>query len=310
MMNALRDIVQHNLLVKICALVIAILLWLYVMNDQNPAIEGSYSIPVSMADAPDGYRMHASAETVTIRVRAPRSAFVAADRGDFHAKLNFADYAEGDKNYPVETTIPYGFELISTSPDKITVSLDRIVQKSFKVDVMTSGTPASGVAVDKISQTVAAATVEGPRSEVDRVTRIVAHVNLGGQGQDFSVAAPLLAMNSDGRESSEVVVSPSQTEIAVKLARGLTRKVVEIKVKAQSDLSPNLKLEGITAAPARIEIAGAEDVLKSITSIDTEELSLADVKENETRRVQLRLPAGVTVTDPNVTVEIKVGAMK
>ena len=82
MMNALRDIVQHNLLVKICALVIAILLWLYVMNDQNPAIEGSYSIPVSMADAPDGYRMHASAETVTIRVRAPRSAFVAADRGD------------------------------------------------------------------------------------------------------------------------------------------------------------------------------------------------------------------------------------
>ena len=157
MMNALRDIVQHNLLVKICALVIAILLWLYVMNDQNPAIEGSYSIPVSMADAPDGYRMHASAETVTIRVRAPRSAFVAADRGDFHAKLNFADYAEGDKNYPVETTIPYGFELISTSPDKITVSLDRIVQKSFKVDVMTSGTPASGVAVDKISQTVAAA---------------------------------------------------------------------------------------------------------------------------------------------------------
>ena len=297
MMNALRDIVQHNLLVKICALVIAILLWLYVMNDQNPAIEGSYSIPVSMADAPDGYRMHASAETVTIRVRAPRS-------------LNFADYAEGDKNYPVETTIPYGFELISTSPDKITVSLDRIVQKSFKVDVMTSGTPASGVAVDKISQTVAAATVEGPRSEVDRVTRIVAHVNLGGQGQDFSVAAPLLAMNSDGRESSEVVVSPSQTEIAVKLARGLTRKVVEIKVKAQSDLSPKLKLESITAAPTRIEIAGAEDVLKSITSIDTEEISLADVKENETRRVQLRLPAGVTVTDPNVTVEIKVGAMR
>ena len=197
MMNALRDLLQHNLLVKICALIIAIVLWLYVMNDQNPAIEGSYSVPVSMADAPDGYRMHTSAETVTIRVRGPRSAFVAADRGDFHAKLNFADYAEGDKSYAVETSIPYGFELISTSPDKITVSLDRVVQKSFKVDVMTSGTPASGVAVDKISQSIAAATIEGPHSEVNRVTRIVAHVNLDGQGQDFSVVAPLLALNSD-----------------------------------------------------------------------------------------------------------------
>jgi len=245
MMNALRDIVQHNLLVKICALVIAILLWLYVMNDQNPAIEGSYSIPVSMADAPDGYRMHASAETVTIRVRAPRSAFVAADRGDFHAKLNFADYAEGDKNYPVETTIPYGFELISTSPDKITVSLDRIVQKSFKVDVMTSGTPASGVAVDKISQTVAAATVEGPRSEVDRVTRIVAHVNLGGQGQDFSVAAPLLAMNSDGRESAAEhnrrELERLHPQLAADLGKGLIQGTSQYFAKKMRIIKVHLK---------------------------------------------------------------------
>ncbi|MFC2341903.1 MAG: YbbR-like domain-containing protein [Selenomonas artemidis] len=310
MMTDLRNMLQHNLPMKILALVIAIVLWLYVMNDQNPAIEGSYSVPVSMADAPEGYQIHAGTDTVTIRVRGPRSLFVAADRGDFHAKLNFTDYAEGEKLYAVETTVPNGFELIGTSPDKISVTLDRIVQKTFKVEVLSSGTPASGAAVDQITQSTDAATVEGPRAAVDHVTRIVAHVNLGGQGQDFSVIAPLLALNGDGREASDVTVAPDQTEIAVKLAKGLSRKIVEIKVKSRSDLPPTMKLESISADPTRIEIAGAEDVLKSIASIETEELSLADVKENETRRVKLRLPAGVTVTDPNVTVEIKVGAMK
>lgn len=310
MMTGLRNMLQHNLLVKILALAVAVVLWLYVMNDQNPSIESSYSVPVSMDGAPDGYQMHAADDTVTIRVRGPRSLFVAADRGDFHAKLNFADYAEGEKLYAVEASVPYGFELVSVSPDKIAVTLDRVVQKTFKVDLATGGSPASGLAVDKITQADAAATVEGPRPLVERVTRITAHVNLGGQTQDFSVTAPLVAVSGDGREVAGLTVTPDQTEISVKFARGLSRKVVEIKVKARSDLPPQFKLESLAAEPGRIEIAGAEDVLKSITSIETEELSLSDVKKNETRRAQLRLPEGVTVTDPNVTVEIKVGAMQ
>ena len=48
----------------------------------------------------------------------------------------------------------------------------------------------------------------------------------------------------------------------------------------------------------------------AITSIGTEEFSLSDVHETEKRQVKLRLPAGVTVTDPNVTVEVKVGDMR
>ena len=61
--------------------------------------------------------------------------------------------------------------------------------------------------------------------------------------------------------------------------------------------------------PARIEIAGAEDVISKISMIGTEAFSLADVRATEKREVRLQLPEGVTVTNPNVTVEIKVGAL-
>ena len=83
-----------------------------------------------------------------------------------------------------------------------------------------------------------------------------------------------------------------------------------MRAKPQSNLSPQLKLEGITVDPMRIEIAGAENVVSKITSIETEEFSLADVRETQKRQVKLVLPDGVTVADPNVTVEIKVGAMR
>ena len=299
MMTKLRNAVQHNLPAKILALLVAVVLWLYVMNDQNPAIEGNYTVPVTIENAPDGYQINAAADTVTIRVRGARSLFVAADRSDFHASVRLSDFVEGEKAYTVETSIPYGFELVSVSPDKISVTLDRIVQK-----------PVSGYTVDKITQANETATVEGPRSLVDRVVHIAGHISLAGQSGDFSVHTSLHAIDADGREVSGVALLPESTDVSVRLARGLSRKVVEVQARPRSDLAPHLRLEGITVEPARIEIAGPEDVIGKITSIGTEEFSLSDVHETEKRQVKLRLPAGVTVTDPNVTVEVKVGDMR
>ena len=310
MMTRLRSIVQHNLPAKIAALIVAVVLWLYVMNDQNPAIDGSYTVPVTIENAPNGYLMNAADDTVTIRVRGSRSLFVSADASDFHARVNLSDFIEGDKLYAVETVIPYGFELVSVSPDKIDVNLDRMVQKTFKAALTVGGSPASGFTVDKVTQENEAVTVEGPRSLVNQVAHIAGHINLSGQSSDYTATVPLFALNSDGREVAGITLTPSATEISVKLVRGLTRKVVEVQAHPQSDLAPNLKLEGVTVEPARIEIAGTEDVVSKITSIGTEEFSLAQVRETEKRQVKLVLPAGVTAADSNVTVEIKGGAMQ
>ena len=310
MMTRLRSIVQHNLPAKIAALIVAVVLWLYVMNDQNPAIDGSYTVPVTIENAPNGYLMNAADDTVTIRVRGSRSLFVSADASDFHARVNLSDFIEGDKLYAVETVIPYGFELVSVSPDKIDVNLDRMVQKTFKAALTVGGSPASGFTVDKVTQENEAVTVEGPRSLVNQVAHIAGYINLSGQSSDYTATVPLFALNSDGREVAGITLTPSATEISVKLVRGLTRKVVEVQAHPQSDLAPNLKLEGVTVEPARIEIAGTEDVVSKITSIGTEEFSLAQVRETEKRQVKLVLPAGVTAADSNVTVEIKVGAMQ
>jgi len=309
MMTRLRGVVQHNLPVKIAALIVAVVLWLYVMNDQNPAIDGGFPVPVTIENAPEGYQLSSDTDKVTIRVRGPRSLFVSADSSDFHARVNLADFAEGERAYTVEASVPYGFELVSISPDKMTINLDRMIEKTLKASLTIGGAPASGYTVDKVIQADEAVKVQGPRSLVDQVVHVVGHINLSGQSSDDIAQVSFIALNTDGREVVGVTLVPSSTEVTVKLARGLTRKVVEVQPRPRSDLAPNLKLEGVTVTPARIEIAGAEDVISKISMIGTEEFSLADVRATEKREVRLQLPEGVTVTNPNVTVEIKVGAM-
>ena len=83
-----------------------------------------------------------------------------------------------------------------------------------------------------------------------------------------------------------------------------------MQAKPRSDLPPQLKLESVTVQPARIEITGTKEALDKVTGIETEAFSLADVKESGTQQVKLHLPAGVTATNPTVTVEIKVGPMQ
>ena len=309
MMTRLRGVVQHNLPVKIAALIVAVVLWLYVMNDQNPAIDGGFPVPVTIENAPEGYQLSSDTDKVTIRVRGPRSLFVSADASDFHARVNLADFAEGERAYTVEASVPYGFELVSISPDKMTINLDRMIEKTLKASLTIGGAPASGYTVDKVIQADEAVKVQGPRSLVDQVVHVVGHINLSGQSSDDIAQVSFIALNTDGREVVGVTLVPSSTEVTVKLARGLTRKVVEVQPHPLSDLAPNLKLEGVTVTPARIEIAGAEDVISKISMIGTEAFSLADVRATEKREVRLQLPEGVTVTNPNVTVEIKVGAL-
>jgi len=309
MMTRLRGVVQHNLPVKIAALIVAVVLWLYVMNDQNPAIDGGFPVPVTIENAPEGYQLSSDTDKVTIRVRGPRSLFVSADASDFHARVNLADFAEGERAYTVEASVPYGFELVSISPDKMTINLDRMIEKTLKASLTIGGAPASGYTVDKVIQADEAVKVQGPRSLVDQVVHVVGRINLSGQSSDDIAQTSFIALNTDGREVVGVTLVPSSTAVTVKLARGLTRKVVAVQPHPRSDLAPNLKLEGVTVTPARIEIAGAEDVISKISMIGTEEFSLADVRATEKREVRLQLPKGVTVTDPNVTVEIKVGAL-
>ena len=225
---------------------------------------------------------------------------------DYSRYLRY-NVSEGE-NDRYQASVKAGISWMNTTQTALSSMED--IQKTFKAELTLSGSPATGFTVDKVAQASEAATVEGPRSLVNQVVHIVGHINLNGQSSNYNSTVTLFALNAEGREVSGITLTPPSTEVTVNLARGLSRKVVEVQAKAQSDLPPQLKLEGITVEPSRIEIAGAEDVIRKITSIATEEFSLSHVRETEQRQVRLALPEGVTVTDPNVTVEIKVGAMQ
>ena len=307
MIARFRNLVQHNLAAKIVAVLVAVILWGYVMNDQNPSIEGSFNAQVKLINVPDGYKVTQSTETIKITVKGPRSLFAANGDKNFQAHVDMQAAKSGKGSYKVKVDMPQGFELVEVQPDTVDVELDPIVRRKVRADISVNGSPASGVTVAKVSQASAEVMIEGPSKAVSEVERVIGYVGLTNKNDvDFALQVPLTAINNDGREVQGIKIQPATMYVAVQMARGLTKKIVSIRPVTDNDLPQNLELVSMKPNPLQIEIAGAENIISNLTTVSTEKISLADVVGNTDKTVKLALPPGVTVTNHDVLVRIVV----
>jgi YbbR domain-containing protein len=308
MMLRLQNIFQRNLVAKIIALLAAVILWSYVMNDQNPATDSTFTVQLTALNAPDGYKISYDNEKIKLKVKAPRSLFINLNEKDFKAYVDLKGLDAGTHQVDVKTSLPQGMELVEADPEQVMVTLDRIVSRKIKTEFIVSGAAGPDATVAHVKPDVEYVTIEGPESAVQTVSRVIGYVGLSGNTNDFQLQVPLTAINSDGREVSGVTVTPGNASVTVQMARGLNKKIVLIQPQVKQDLGEDYELVKVSTDPAKIEIAGDAKALAAMNSVSTEEISLADVKKTTDKAVRLTLPEGVTVTNQTVNVHIEVRA--
>ena len=297
---------RKNLPEKCLALVVAIGCWIFVMNDQNPQIENTYTVPISITNAPEGYQISKDVENVKMRVRAPRSLFSNIDETNFKAYVDLHGVDSGMQELQIQTVLPSGFELVSLGPTKITLNVDKIEQKQVPVRLNLSGIPGDGKVVASVDQSLQDITVEGPVSILNQVTAAVGYIGVNGNTENFSVTVPLIAVNDKDKEIEGIHLLPKTVDVSIILARGLNTKVIDIKPTLMSDLPNDYILKSVRVEPEKIEVSGNIDIIGNMTYLSTENISLAEMSAPTKKTVKLVIPDGVTasVQEAVVTVEI------
>ena len=113
-MTQILDIFRRNLLKKLIALVAAFFMWVFVMADQDPEIEGVYNVPLTISNAPYEFIALYEDKTVQIETRAPRSNFAKYDANAFRVYANLENLSEGEYQITPQVVMPQGFELIES----------------------------------------------------------------------------------------------------------------------------------------------------------------------------------------------------
>jgi len=306
MIGRLKRIVQYNFMAKALSLLASIILWAIVMNEQNPTIEWDFDLPLNYGSMPKGYKVTRSADHVHVKVRGKRSTIMETDTNQFHAELDLNGLEEGTFPVPVRVKVPQGIEEVEINPQSVDVTLDPFMEKQMRVEIVTTGTPAKGVTLGRVFQENVVITLAGPSSVVSQVARVVGYVSLDEKRDDFSQKVALIPINEEGKEIDGVRVFPSVTGVDVDLARSFVKKNVTIEPVTEANLPLGYALGKITVVPISIEITGEVELVSSLNTVRTEQISLENETATFTRNVHLVLPQGVTVSNSEVTVTVEV----
>lgn len=297
---------KKNLLQKIIALVVAIGCWFFVMNDQNPQIENTYTVPITVLNLPSGYAVSKDTEQAKITVKAPRTLFSSLDPNSIKVFIDLNHVDTGTHDLQLQTVLPSGFELISVEPGKITVNVERIEEKTVPVKINISGAPGDGKVVAKTNLSMQNVKVQGPTSIINEVTGVIGFLNVAGNSTDNTFDVNLVAVNDENQEISGVKILPGSIEVGVTFAKGLNTKIVDVKPTVKGDLPDNYILKSYSIDPDKIEISGQDNVLSSVSYVPTQQIPLANITKPTTLSVKLDVPKDISAPDVTVKVYIDV----
>ena len=304
MLEQIKQAFQRNKLQKVIALFSAIALWFFVMDTQNPVINGSYDVPVSVTNIPSGYKPVYVEQNISVRLSAPRSYFIDYGVNNIRAFANLQNYsAEGEYEVPVEASFPKGFELDSVSPEKIHVQLDPFIEKQMPAELIVTGAPVENAIVKSMEKSSEQLTLIGPKTAVMRVERTIGYIGLNGNSETFEILVPMTAIDGDGREVRGVRVAPSVITVKVEIANELQKKTVPIV--ANVSVPDGREISEMIISPQEVEIIGREEILSSIDSIQTEPLNFFVNAKTFIGKLKLDLPDGITASKNEVDITCK-----
>lgn len=306
MMNRIQSIFRHNLPAKILALLGAVVLWFFVMNDQNPSVNSTFTVPVYTINGPDGYTVKLNPRDVTVKVKAPRASFTATKPDDFKAYVDLEDAVEGTNKLKVRTVVPQGFEVVDISDEIIEVTMEALVEKQLAVNVQVTGNTGAHSALDKIIPEKDSVKVTGPRTNVERVNRVVGYLNLANNTSDFTIKVKLTPVDVDGNIVDSVSLSTQEMDVTAKILSGVDKKVVSIKPAYSGVPAQNFEVSVVSAQPDKVEITGKTEVLEKLSEIFTDTVVVDGANADIIKDVNLVLPDGIISPSQKVKVKIQI----
>lgn len=298
------SIFAHNFIQKLLSLITAFMLWFFVMESQDPTIEGSYEVPVTISNAPYDFLASCAEKTIHVKTVAPRSYFVKYDANAFRAYANLDGFGEGQHEITPQIVMPQGFELINSDPPAVHVIIDSFAERQLNFELVTKGNVSPDTAIKTLEKSMDVVTVMGPKTLIEQVTRVYGTLTFANNTESFEAQIPMKAVDANNNQVIGVRVVPSVVTVSVELESGVAKKIVP--VVAELTAADGWEVTKVNVEPAQVEITGAESAISSIVTIKTEPISVQTGQRAFKGKIRLDVPEGVTVKEDDVTVSAEI----
>lgn len=294
---------ESDILLKILSVIFAFLLWMFVINTDNPVIKKTFSdVPVDMLNEQvldelnQTYKIE-SGDTVSFTVKGKKDVVDRLTKSDFKATADVSSMSDVHSILIKVEALKYKSQLdIDTGGANVKVVLEDVKSDQIPVVVEVKGKPANGYTVSAQTATPNLISVSGPKSVVSRIKQIVAVVDVSGLKKDVTMTQSVKCYDEDGDQVSQERIKLDTNRIKVKI--GLSRtKVVPFEVDTKGSPGKGYVLGSIDYQPKEIEITGSKDDLDQVDSIKLASLDISDSTKSIEKTIKasdIKLPDGIS----------------
>ena len=308
---------KQKIIVQIVSLFISIGLWLYVTNTENPirTVEVS-KVPVQLLNANDlskqGMALVPNQSIyVDLKVEGYSQDVYKLNKDNFSIKIDLAEYALklGDNSIPITIVdTPSNVTVKNTSNLVVTVKIEEIIEKDFKVESRIDVAAKANYYVAQPQINPETVTVSGPKSLVSQVKGVVVLGQEDNVFEDIVKNYEVVAIGDSGDTVEGVKLSTERVQVIIKVNPG---KSVPIKVGTIGNAGYNINIASMELSQNYVEITGPQYILDSISEIYTEAIDLSRITKNSNMKVDLIFPDGIEKASISyVTVSIEVEEVK
>ena len=282
---------ENDVILRVTSLLIAVFLWMYVMNSDE--IEGTltYSnIPVrldgvSTLRSNDLVILSGNNSKITVECSGKRKVLQTVYKDYMNiitAKVNVSNITEPGE-YELVYDLSKGetdISVVSKNPSQITLVVDRLSTVSVPVEVQLTGTPADGHTISECVPSPDAITVRGPETilrqiEVARVT-----YDVTGLTSSLQTNVTFTLLDSAGNEVTNAYLAPDtpSTTLDITLKRS---NAVSLTVNFNDSPYLTESMIDYTIDPMDYELTGDPEIMRELNQISLGSIDLSDVLEKE-----------------------------
>lgn len=290
------DFLRRNLGYKILSLALALLLYAVVYAQRRPIQSREIFIQPEVVNLSDGMMVKTPPAGAKVTVTGSPAGIEDFSNQRIKAVVNLANAKTG--NNPVEIeyrTGETGVEVIG--PQRTQVAIEKSERVSFSVDVLYNEKPPPGYVFEGPKVEPSKVVVRGLRSEVSRVTRVVAIVNNADSTGAFSGMLDVAAQTSGYEDVDGVTVEPSKVTVTIGLKKAPLYKDMVLSAAFQGTPAPGAAIIGYTFDPLTVNVTGPRDDITNRSTIAVP-VDISNIEGSITRQIRVPVPPGLKIVSP------------
>lgn len=300
---------KKDISIKIVSVLFAVLLWLFVLNNiDNPFQSTSIAVPIRVLNENTldekglGIRNKNYLKSVEVEVKGRKEQIAAVTGSDLEATVDFSSIKDsGKRELRVEVVSrKEGIQIGEVRPKTINVEVDKVIKKSFKVELVPVGKVKENYKIIRMAAAPEMVTLEGLESVINSIANVKATIDVNNLAKSMVIRKECKAYNKNEEEVAGATKN-LEVEVSVEVAK-------EVPVVALVKGKPAKDFVEIShkASVEKVWVTGLPEVLDSVMELNTEPVNIDNINKSSDIKTTLRVPEGVKLVDASKELVVSV----